>query len=82
MTAMKKSGICPKCNSPRIIADATVVDRDRGGNRDLSVATYRNKDAFIFTGKQETALSAWVCAACGFTELYANRPLDLIQPEN
>ena len=82
MTAMKKYGKCPKCESFRIIADATVVDRDRSYNRDLSVATYRNKEALIFTGKQETRLSAWVCAACGYTELYAAQPLALVQEED
>jgi predicted nucleic-acid-binding Zn-ribbon protein len=74
---MKRTNKCPKCGSSDVIADATAIDRSRNFNQTLTVATFRKPDAVIFKGQQETALSAWVCAECGFVEFYADSPKTL-----
>ena len=79
---MKKSGKCPKCGGTHIIADAVMVDRDsQAGHKEMTAATFRKPAGLIFKGKQDTTVSAWVCAACGYLELYADHPLNLILPK-
>ena len=74
-TDMKRTNQCPKCGSSDIIADAKAIDRaHNGAEAELSVATFRNPDAAIFTGQSRTTLSAWVCAGCGYVEFYADSP--------
>lgn len=72
--AVKRSNRCPKCGSNDIIADAKAVDWNDGFKRELSVATFAKPDALIFKGESTTTLSAWVCADCGYVELYADSP--------
>jgi ribosomal protein S27AE len=75
---MKRTGICPKCGSHDIIADAKAIDRGHGNQlRDLSVATFGKPDAIFFKEKQESTVSAWVCGDCGFVEYYADYPINL-----
>lgn len=75
---MKQSNKCPKCGSRDIIADAKAIDRgDSNFQAEMSVATFRNPQAFLFKGQQTTSVSAWVCANCGFVELYADSPRDI-----
>jgi len=38
---------------------------------------YRKPQALIFKGQVRTTVSAWVCASCGFIELYADNPESL-----
>jgi predicted nucleic-acid-binding Zn-ribbon protein len=72
---MKRTNKCPKCGSSDVIADAKAIDRSHSSNQtELTVATFRKPDAVIFKGQQETTLSAWVCAECGFVEFYADSP--------
>lgn len=78
---MKQSGTCPKCNSNDIIADAKAVDRGDGNWHDeMTIVTFRKPDALIFREKQESTVSAWVCASCGYTEFYADRPRAIRRP--
>lgn len=71
----RKGATCPKCGGGEIIADATVIDRgDSGIEGELTVATYGKPWAIVFKEKRQTTLSAWVCASCGFVELYADKP--------
>ena len=78
---MKQTGKCPKCGSLEIIADAKAIDRAHGNSQtELSVATFRKPEALLFKQKQETSLSAWVCAACGFVEFYADNPGKITLP--
>jgi predicted nucleic-acid-binding Zn-ribbon protein len=78
---MKKTGTCPKCGSSDLIKKATVVDRGHGGSKQpLQVATYKDAEALFFKGEHERPVFAWICVSCGFTELYAESPQDLIQP--
>jgi predicted nucleic-acid-binding Zn-ribbon protein len=72
---MNRPSQCFKCGSTDVIADAKVIDTaDYSVQKDLSVAAFRSPDAFIFKGQVTTTVSAWVCASCGFIELYADNP--------
>lgn len=51
---------------------------DRGNSfGEMTVATYRRPHALVFKDTQETTVSAWVCADCGYLELYADQPSDI-----
>jgi predicted nucleic-acid-binding Zn-ribbon protein len=79
---MKKTGKCSKCGSTEIIPDAKVIDRgDYSIQHEMSVVTFLRPEAFIFKDKQETTVSAWVCAGCGFIELYADFPNTIKLPK-
>ena len=69
---MKRTNKCPKCGSSDVIADAKAINSADNGA--LSVATLRKPDAVVFKGMLTTTLSAWVCADCGYVELYADDP--------
>jgi predicted nucleic-acid-binding Zn-ribbon protein len=72
---MKRTGACPKCGSREISADVKAIDRSHGNvERELSIATFREPDALLFKGKQQSTLSVWVCLGCGFVEFYADEP--------
>lgn len=78
---MKQTGKCPKCGGTEIIADAKAIDRgDYNSQHEMSIATFRNPQAFIFKDKQEVTVSAWVCGSCGFIEYYADSPVRLKLP--
>ena len=75
---MKRTNKCPKCGSHEVIADAKAVDRAHYNvQTELSVATFCEPDAVLFKGKLTTALSAWVCAECGYVEFYADSPQNI-----
>ena len=79
---MKKSSQCPKCGSTEVVADAKVIDRGESHIQfDLRVATFTRPDALLFKGQQESKVSAWVCTACGYLELYADAPATLKLPK-
>ena len=79
---MKQTGKCPKCGCADIAGDAKAIDRGDGNSRyEMSVATFRKPNAFIFKGKLETPVSAWVCSACGYIEFYADYPDRIQLPE-
>ena len=72
---MNRPTQCAKCGSGDVIADAKVIDRAHlNMQSDLSVATDRRPEALLFKGQVTTTVSAWVCAVCGFVELYADNP--------
>ena len=80
---MKRTGKCPKCGCTDIIADAKAVDRGDGNSeQEMIIVTFRKPEAIFFKEKQETTVSAWVCAGCGFVEFYADRPSFIKLPEN
>lgn len=71
-----RRGPCPKCGSSEVVRDVRVMDRgDAAG--DLSAAVYASPRAWFFKDKVTTELSAYVCAGCGYTELYAANPAAL-----
>ncbi len=71
---MKKTKQCPKCESQKILKDARVIDKaSKGGPAlDLELAVSKNPDALLFKGEKRFPIRAWVCAYCGYTELYTN----------
>jgi predicted nucleic-acid-binding Zn-ribbon protein len=72
---MKRTQTCPKCGSQDIVCDAKVIDRGHNNRfAELTIATYGKPDALVFRDKRETTVSAWLCTACGFVELYADSP--------
>lgn len=78
---MKQTGKCPKCGGADIVADAKAIDRGHGNSQqEMSVATFRKPEALIFKEKQETTVSAWVCAGCGYLEFYADHPATIKLP--
>lgn len=71
-----RNGTCSKCGSSEIVRDVRIMDRghvsaDAG---DLSAVVYGNPEAWVFKNKVRVELSACVCGACGYTELYAVDP--------
>jgi predicted nucleic-acid-binding Zn-ribbon protein len=79
---MKRTGKCPKCGCEDIIADAKAIDRGQSNaQHEMSVATFRKPDALIFREKQQTTVSAWLCAECGYVEFYADDPVAIRVPK-
>ena len=67
-----KNGTCPKCSGNVIIQGVRILDRGHGNvASDLSLAVYSNPAAWVFKGEVKAPLFAYVCGACGYTELYA-----------
>ena len=78
---MKRTNQCPKCGSAEVIRDAKVVDRMQHGlETEMRVASFRNPEAYVFKGQQNSSVSAWVCTQCGFMEFYADTPHALKVP--
>jgi predicted nucleic-acid-binding Zn-ribbon protein len=72
---MKDSG-CPKCASQAIMAGLEVVDRGRQGAYTLRVHVVEPEppEHGFFWAQGETfgEVRAWICGACGYTELYTD----------
>ncbi|QDU59064.1 hypothetical protein [Aeoliella mucimassa] len=72
---MKQSGQCPKCGSNHVIEDAKAIDHyDYGVQQEMQVGVDRNPNAWIFKAQAKSAVSAWLCAECGYVEFYADDP--------
>ena len=71
---------CLRCGSDSVIPDVRPVDRD---NNDTSkaqqLALARTPGALMFKGTEFVAMTAQVCADCGFVELHAVDPEALWQ---
>jgi len=71
-----KNNKCPKCGSNEIIADAKVRDVGNAGPYPLRVEIEEPEPSnrgFLWTPKSAAGdIRAWICARCGFTELYTN----------
>jgi predicted nucleic-acid-binding Zn-ribbon protein len=75
---MRKTGICPKCEHQHTLLVATVADMGEFATevRPLHVARI-SMGQRMFGGEKLAAvgeLSAVVCKACGYTELYVQNP--------
>lgn len=66
---------CSKCNSDQMIDGAYVADAQ--GPR-VVVGVERHPDKGPIANAVSTQIHASVCGSCGFVELYANRPGELI----
>ncbi len=71
---------CPKCNSGELIPKVRILDqRERGAFADdLQVEVQEAPGALLFKGNHHGKLRATICGACGFTELYATNPKELL----
>ena len=71
---MLKEGRCPKCDSQDVMAGVEVLDWGSNGPQPLQVRVQEPEPpnpGFIYVrGSAYGPMRAWVCAACGFTELY------------
>lgn len=78
---MKATESCPKCRSLKLLVVSEVATIDHA-NRTIATVPFRcalhvaNPDAGFFGQPnpvvESTGFQAWVCAACGYTEWYAN----------
>jgi rubrerythrin len=61
--------------------DVRVIDRDyvSSTSEELTVGMYQNPEALLFKGLHQSALRAWICASCGYTELFAQNPQELLR---
>ena len=67
--------LCPRCNSDEVIPRVRVAERGDDNMRyDLQVEVQRRPNAFLFKRPERVDLTARVCCACGYTELYADAP--------
>ena len=66
---------CSRCGSDEIVSRARVVERGDGNTRyDLQVEVRRRPNALLFKGAERSNVSAQLCAACGYVELFADMP--------
>jgi hypothetical protein len=68
------SKICSKCASTHIIPNVKVLDWGTGSDGLLKVAVAEAPKALFFKRLHLSHLSANICGACGFTELFADEP--------
>lgn len=74
-----RDGQCPKCGCTDVIPNVSVMDHTAAlAWENLSAVVEENPNAWLFTGQVKTSLKAWVCGACGYTELYATNPATLL----
>jgi hypothetical protein len=67
--------ICHRCNSDEVIPRVRVAERGDDNIRyDLQVEVQRRPNAILFKRPERVDLTARVCCACGYTELYADAP--------
>ena len=66
---------CSRCGSDEIVPRARVIDRGDGNSRyDLQVEVQRRPSAVLFKGAERSNVSAQLCGACGYVELFAEMP--------
>jgi formate dehydrogenase assembly factor FdhD len=67
--------LCTRCGSDELIPRARVAERGDGNGRyDLQVEVQRRPNAVLFKRPERADLTARVCGACGYTELYVDAP--------
>lgn len=75
---MRKSGVCPKCNSTELLIGAQLTERGNDNFRyAVTVRVYEKPDALIFKGAHDAEVGADICMTCGFLELYVVNPSNL-----
>lgn len=66
---------CLECGSEKIVPEVLVLDRaSQHSSLNFRVAVDADPDAFIFTERNYSGVSAKVCANCGFIAFYADDP--------
>ena len=66
---------CPRCGSEEVMPRVRVAERGDDNMRyDLQVEIQRRPNAMFFKRPQRADLTARVCGACGYAELYVDAP--------
>lgn len=66
---------CPRCSSDEVIPRVRVAERGDDNMRyDLQVEVQRRPNAMFFKRPERADLTARVCCACGYAELYVDAP--------
>ncbi|HTP02801.1 MAG TPA: hypothetical protein VMJ64_15605 [Anaerolineales bacterium] len=69
-----KDGTCPKCGSAEVMAGIEVRDDGQSFSHPLRVVVEEPEPArhaaIWVQGQSQGDIQAWVCAHCGYTELY------------
>jgi predicted nucleic-acid-binding Zn-ribbon protein len=68
---------CPKCGSEDVIPNIHVSGDFH--DRKLKVAIAENPEAWLFKGVHESILTSTMCGQCGFVELYAKNPTEILK---
>ncbi len=77
-----KNGICPKCNSHEIVENLPMIEHGHLNYRmDFSLIVDTKPEALVFSGAVKSQLYAWVCAQCGYVELYTTHPEALLEAQ-
>ena len=67
--------LCSRCGSDEVMPRVRVVERGEDGVRhDLQAEVLRRPNALLFKRAERVNLTARVCSACGYTELYVDAP--------
>ena len=67
--------LCPRCGSDEVMPRVRVAERGDDNMRyDLQVEVQRRPNAFLFKRPERANLTARVCGACGYAELYVDAP--------
>jgi predicted nucleic-acid-binding Zn-ribbon protein len=73
-----RSGTCPKCGSNEILESVSMNTMGEGGP--AGIIAFRLEETSGFMKKStRVEVKAWVCGACGYTELYAAEPAKLAE---
>lgn len=82
---MIKDGVCPECGSTDILPDLRIADRGHNNlaSYNLSIAIFEQPATMLgvslWQSESMVPLRAWICAACGYTALFATEPNKLLQ---
>jgi predicted nucleic-acid-binding Zn-ribbon protein len=72
-----KNGVCPKCNS-RHVVPGLPVHPDSTHTAYCRITAPADKAKLLQrVGSVKSELYAWICGACGYTELYATQHAEL-----
>jgi hypothetical protein len=72
---MSQPLVCSRCGSDEVIPRVRVAERGDDNMRyDLQVEIQRRPNAMFFKRPERADLTARVCCACGYAELYVDAP--------
>lgn len=78
-----RDGKCPKCGSRQIMTDVEVRDDGRNSSHPLYVVVDEpepaNHGAVWVQAQSIGEIHAWICAECGYTELYTGNLNELYE---
>jgi hypothetical protein len=76
---MTETAACAKCQAAKVMPKVRIMDRGHysGDAGDLALVLYEDPEALLFKGTHEGSLFARVCGACGYVELYLEKPQEL-----